>query len=118
MPLTKSEINDCLAFAVAIFPQYPLEQATVSAYYEMFKDAEVSKVQFFEAMKSVIKESTYFPTVAGIYGYLFAKKTPQPPQYDRREFENVAATEMPKELKALIHGSFALEGANSGNSEF
>lgn len=88
MPLNKSDVNDCLALAVAVFPQFPLERSLIDGYYELLSDLDCSKAELFDALKAVLKSSSWFPTVALIREEVLRKPTNQPPQYDPKEFEN------------------------------
>lgn len=107
--ITIEEMAECLALPIALYPSYPFGRPQVMAYYEMFQEADVTKMEFLQAVKKAVKESTYFPTVAGIYSFLEKKVTPQPPQFNELEFRNEKAVPMPIELKALMVNAFIIE---------
>lgn len=111
--ITKQELAGCLSLAVALYPSFPFGEPQLSAYYEMFKDRPISKPEFLNALKSALRESSYFPSVALINDAL--KKTPQPQQFDALEFSTKNAVAMPTELKALMFNAFAIE--KEGNDE-
>lgn len=112
--ITIEEVAECLALPIALYPSFPFGRPQIVAYYEMLKDADVTKQELLEAIKGAVKDSTYFPTVAGIYIYINRKPTPQPPQFNALEFTKQEAIPMPSGLKALISKSFNLptEGEN------
>lgn len=62
--LSKTDVTECMALAVAVFPQFPLERVQIDAYYELLKDLDCSKADLFEAVKSAIRVSSFFPTIA------------------------------------------------------
>jgi hypothetical protein len=74
----------------------------------MFKDADITKEELLAAVKSAVKDSTYFPSVAGIYGFLDKPKTPQPPYFNALEYQNAQAVPMPEGIKELLGKSFNL----------
>jgi hypothetical protein len=106
--ITIEEMAECLALPIALYPSFPFGRPQIVAYYEMFKDADITKEELLAAVKSAVKDSTYFPSVAGIYGFLDKPKTPQPPYFDAIEATNHNAVPMPEGLKELISKSFNL----------
>lgn len=109
MPMiTIEEMAECLALPIALYPSYPFGRPQIVAYYEMFKDADISKNDLLAAVKSAVKESTYFPSVAGIYAALGQRKTSQPPTFNALEWGNPEAVPMPEGFKELVRKSFKL----------
>jgi hypothetical protein len=106
--ITIEEMAECLALPIALYPSFPFGRPQIVAYYEMFKDADITKEDLLAAVKSAVKDSTYFPSVAGIYGFLGQSKTFQPPNFDALEYRNPEAIPMPEGLKELISNSFNL----------
>jgi hypothetical protein len=106
--ITIEEMAECLALPIALYPSFPFGRPQIVAYYEMFKDADISKEDLLAAVKSAVKDSTYFPSVAGIYGFLGQSKTSQPPYFDAIEAINHKGVPMPEGLKELISKSFNL----------
>lgn len=106
--ITIEEMAECLALPIALYPSFPFGRPQIVAYYEMFKDADISKDDLLAAVKSAVKDSTYFPSVAGIYGFLDKPKTPQPPYFDALEYQNPQAVPMPEGFKELLSKSFNL----------
>lgn len=102
MPLTKSDVVDVMSLAVAVFPQFPLERSMLEAYWELLSDLDCSKAELLNALKEVLKSSSWFPTVALIREEVLKRPTPQPPAFDPKEFENPdkASPERVKELLA------------------
>ena len=88
MPLTKSDVNDCMALAVAVFPQFPLERSLIDGYWELLRDLDCDKECLLNALKAVLKTSSWFPTVAFIREEVLRRPSNQPPAYDPKEFEN------------------------------
>ena len=88
MPLTKLDVTDCLSIAVAVFPQFPLERSMLEGYWVLLSDLDCSKADLYNAVKEVLRASSWFPTVALIREEVLRKPTNQPPQYDPKEFEN------------------------------
>ena len=86
--LSKADLNDCMALAVAVFPQFPLERSLIDGYWELLSDLDCSKADLYEAVKEVLRNSSWFPTVALIREEVLRKPTNQPPQFDPKEFEN------------------------------
>ena len=86
--LSKSDVNECLALAVVTFPQFPLERSQIEAYYELLRDLDCDRAELLNAIKEVLKSSSWFPTVALIREEVLRKPTNQPPQYVPKEFEN------------------------------
>jgi hypothetical protein len=106
--ITIEEMAECLALPIALYPSFPFGRPQIVAYYEMFKDADITKEELLAAVKSAVKDSTYFPSVAGIYGFLDKPKTPQPPYFDAFEYQNPQAVPMPEGFKELMSKSFNL----------
>ena len=106
--ITIEEMAECLALPIALYPSFPFGRPQIVAYYEMFKDVDVTKEELLAAVKSAVKDSTYFPSVAGIYGFLDKPKTPQPPYFDALEYQNPRAVPMPEGFKELMSKSFNL----------
>ena len=106
--ITIEEMAECLALPIALYPSFPFGRPQIVAYYEMFKDADITKDDLLAAVKSAVKDSTYFPSVAGIYGFLDKPKTPQPPIFNALEWGNPEAVPMPEGLKELIGKSFTM----------
>ena len=106
--ITIEEMAECLALPIALYPSFPFGRPQIVAYYEMFKDADITKDDLLAAVKGAVKDSTYFPSVAGIYAVLDKTKTPQPPYFDALEYQNQKAVPMPEGLKELIGKSFNL----------
>ena len=69
-----------MALPVALYPNFPFDEPQLRAYYELLKDLD-SKEQLFNALKKVVKQSAFFPTVALILTE--AKGTPIPPRCKR-----------------------------------
>jgi hypothetical protein len=106
--ITIEEMAECLALPIALYPSFPFGRPQIVAYYEMFKDADITKEELLAAVKSAVKDSTYFPSVAGIYGFLDKPKTPQPPYFNALEYQNAQAVPMPEGIKELLGKSFNL----------
>lgn len=106
--ITIEEMAECLALPIALYPSFPFGRPQIVAYYEMFKDADISKNDLLAAVKSAVKESTYFPSVAAIYGFLDNRKTPMPPTFNALEWGNPEAVPMPEGFKELVRKSFKL----------
>ena len=86
--LSKADLNDCMALAVAVFPQFPLDRSLIDGYWELLSDLDCSKTELFNAVKEVLRTSSWFPTVALIREEVLRKPTNQPRAYDPKEFEN------------------------------
>lgn len=120
--VTQADLVDCLSLAVAAFPQYPLTQAQVVAYYELLKDLDISKEDLYSAIKESIQTSRFFPTVADIRERAIKKVSNQPPQFNHLELENPKAVPMPEHLRETLgwlyidkeKGSNALLEENNG----
>lgn len=106
--ITIEELAECLALPIALYPSFPFGRPQIVAYYEMFKDADITKQELLEAVKGAVKESTYFPTVAGIYAFIDKHGTPIPPRFTAIEASYPEAIPMPEGLKELISKSFNL----------
>jgi hypothetical protein len=106
--ITIEEMAECLSLPIALYPSYPFGRPQIVAYYEMFKDADITKNDLLEAVKGAIKDSTYFPSVAGIYTVLDRRETFIPPRFTALEAGNPKAVPMPEGLKELISKSFNL----------
>ena len=89
--ITIEELAECLALPIALYPSFPFGRPQIVAYYEMFKDADITKQELLEAVKGAVKESTYFPTVAGIYAFIDKRETPIPPRFSAIEAGNAEA---------------------------
>jgi len=87
---------------VSLYPNYKFERPQLEAYYEIFKDYDVTKEQLFSAIKLACKGSEFFPTVAGILEHLDRQETYTPPAFNRQEIENPKAVPMPPEIKAQL----------------
>lgn len=109
--ITKQDVIECLALAVAVFPQVPVDRSRVDGYYELLKDLPISRNELFEAVKSVLKISSFFPTVASIREQV-RKGSNQPPQFNALELENSKAVEMPIRLRQMI-----IESRKKGEEE-
>jgi hypothetical protein len=106
--ITKADLIDCLALAVAVFPNHPLEKTQVDGYFELLADLDITKSQLLEAIKTALKTSDYFPTVASIRKQF--QTTPTPPPY---RFEDAPrGVEMPAGVKRLRE---ALRNGLKGN---
>lgn len=101
MPLTKSDVNDCMALAVAVFPQFPLERSLIDGYWELLRDLECDKEDLFNALKTVLKTSSWFPTVALIREEVLRRPSNQPPAYNPKEFENPSKAS-PERMKEIL----------------
>lgn len=106
--ITIEEMAECLALPIALYPSFPFGRPQIVAYYEMFKDADISKQDLQEAIRGAVKDSTYFPSVAGIYAVLDKRKTSHAPAFAAIEFINPEAVPMPEGFKELISKSFNL----------
>ena len=104
--ITIEEMAECLALPIALYPSYPFGRPQIVAYYEMFKDADITKADLLAAVKGAVKDSTYFPSVAGIYAVLDKRETFQPPQFNAIEATNPKAVPMPEGLKELMGNLF------------
>ena len=99
--LSKADVNDCMALAVAVFPQFPLERSLIDGYYKLLSDLDCTKQELYEALKQVLRTSSWFPTVALIREEVLRKPSNQPPQYDPKEFENPNKAD-PERVKAIL----------------
>lgn len=106
--ITIEELAECLALPIALYPSFPFGRPQIMAYYEMLKDEDVTKDEMLAAIKGAVKDSTYFPTVAGICAILQKKPTPQPPKFVALEFNSLKAVPMPANLREQIYNSFNL----------
>jgi len=92
-----------MALPVALFPSFPFQHPQLLAYYELLKDVD-SKQDLFEALKRVIQDSPFFPTVAAIRDELVHKPTSTAPAYGRpsaKELEGRGIVPMPEAVKQL-----------------
>jgi len=103
--IRQADLIDCLSIAVAVFPQYPLTEAQVIAYYELLGDLDISKADLYSAIKEVIKTSSFFPSVADIRNELLAKLPTGIPcraQFVRGELEIPNAVAMPNWIRPSL----------------
>jgi hypothetical protein len=91
MSITKQDVIEVLALAVAAHPQVPVDRSRVDAYYELLKDLEIDRTQLLGAVKAVLQSSTWFPSVALIREQILNKPIQQPQQFDALEFKPVSA---------------------------
>lgn len=101
--LSKADVNDCMALAVAVFPQFPLERSLIDGYYELLSDLDCDKLEFLEALKRVLKSSPWFPTVALIREEVLRRSFSQPPAFDPKEFVNPNKAD-PQRVKEILAG--------------
>ena len=99
--LTKSDVNDCMALAVATFPRYPLAKSQVEAYYELLRDLDIDKADLLAALSRVIQTSSFFPTVAQIREELRPKPTSTAPVYGRDDTVIRGLVPMPDAIKTM-----------------
>ena len=112
--ITIEEMAECLALPIALYPSYPFGRPQMVAYYEMFKDIDTNKTDLLQAVKQAVRDSAYFPTVAGILTHLQKDETPIPPRYNALEYQNVKAIPMPEEVRELLKDKFKLPKEANG----
>ena len=52
--ITIEEMAECLALPIALYPSFPFGRPQIVAYYEMFKDADISKQDLQEAIRGAV----------------------------------------------------------------
>ena len=87
MSITKQDVIEVLALAVAAHPQVPVDRSRVDAYYELLNDLDIDRFQLLQAVKGVLQSSAWFPTVALIREQLLNKPVQHPAQFDAIEFK-------------------------------
>ena len=105
--ITKEDLADCMALAVAVYPNYQFERPQLAAYWELLRDLDISKADLFNAIKQVIQTSNFFPTVAQIREVAKPASTPTPPPFSYREIQNTSAVDAKprvEAIKALLMG--------------
>lgn len=101
MSLSKDDIVDCLAIAVAVFPNYPLEDSTITAYHLLLDDLE--KNDLYSAIQEVLKTSPFFPTVAQILEVANRKPTYTPPRISEvKALDSVVRRPMPEGFRQMV----------------
>ena len=105
--ITKEDLADCMALAVAVYPNHQFERPQLAAYWELLRDLDISKADLFNAIKKVIQTSSFFPTVAQIREAAKPTSTPTPAPFNRLEVENPLAVDAKPRIaaiKALLGG--------------
>lgn len=99
--LTKADVNDCLAFAVAVFPQFPVNASLIEAYYQLLQDLDCSKDDLRNSIMHVLRTSSWFPTISLIREEILRKPTFTPPAFNALELDTSQVIPMPEYVRKL-----------------